>query len=113
MEASLTLVESLLTKQQSEEDPGLVRYNLADNIYAKAMVDYKVNKLHLMLGANVMLEFTYQEAVDFLKMKLTKAQTDLKETKEDLGVVRDQIVTSQVNTSRIFNWGVRRKRQKA
>jgi prefoldin subunit 5 len=109
LEKSLNLVNTLIKKKE-EGMKGVVRYSLADNIFAKAEVDYTEDKLNLWLGANVMLEYTYEEAQDFLSKKLTLATTELKETHLDLAFVRDQIVTSEVNMSRIFNWDVRRKR---
>jgi len=73
-------------------------------------VDTSVGIVNLWLGANVMLEYTYQEAIDFLETNLNSARTEFKTVKEDLGFVRDQIVTSEVSMTRIFNWDVRRKR---
>lgn len=58
-----------------------------------------------------MLEYTYDEAIELLGSKLEKATQDLEDTKEDLALVRNQIITSEVNISRIYNWDVRRKRE--
>lgn len=58
-----------------------------------------------------MLEYTYDEAIDLLKTKLDKAKKDLFETSEDLALVRNQIITAEVNISRIYNWDVKRKRE--
>jgi hypothetical protein len=58
-----------------------------------------------------MLEYTYDEAIELLKSKFSKAKKDLAETKEDLAVIRNQIITSEVNISRIYNWDVRVKRK--
>ena len=119
LEKSLSLVRTLLEKQEraqeNEDDDslatGIARFSLADNIYAKAELDYKNNNIvNLWLGANVMLEFTYQEAIDFLSQNQERAKKEYKETLIDLAFVRDQIVTSEVTVSRIFNWDVRRKR---
>ena len=57
-----------------------------------------------------MLEYTYDEAIDLLSTKLTKASKDLEETSEDLALVRNQIITAEVNISRIYNWDVKKKR---
>jgi hypothetical protein len=43
-------------------------------------------------------------------MKQCKNSQDLEETLEDLAFVRNQIITAEVNISRIYNWDVRRKR---
>ena len=114
LEKSLSIVRTLMEKKEEANGPetGTARFSLADNIYAKAELDYKNNEtVNLWLGANVMLEFTYQEALDFLSQNQERAKKEYNETMQDLGFVRDQIVTSEVTLSRIYNWDVRRKRQ--
>lgn len=88
----------------------MARYSLADNIYARAELDYSEGTVNLWLGANVMLEYTYEEAIEFLSKNEAVATKEFDDVKHDLGFVRDQIVTSEVNMSRIFNWDVRKKR---
>lgn len=58
-----------------------------------------------------MLEYTYEEAIDFLAQNLESARKEFHAVKEDLAFVRDQIVTSEVSMTRIFNWDVRKKRE--
>ena len=111
LEKSLSLVRSLIEKQENQITNGIVRYNVVDSIYAKAEIDYTVGIVYLWLGANVMLEYTYDEAVQFLQTNYTRATTELQHVQLDLSFIRDQIVTTEVNISRIFNWDVRQKRQ--
>jgi prefoldin subunit 5 len=101
----------LKAKESAEETTLTTRYNLADMLYAKASIDCASGIVNLWLGANVMLEYTYDEAIDLLKTKLDKAKKDLFETSEDLALVRNQIITAEVNISRIYNWDVKRKRE--
>ena len=79
-------------------------------VYAKAEISNS-GVVHLWLGANVMLEYTYDEAIELLSGKLEKAKKDMEEISENLAFVRNQIITSEVNISRIYNWDVRRRRQ--
>jgi prefoldin subunit 5 len=79
-------------------------------VFAKAEIS-KSGVVHLWLGANVMLEYTYDEAIELLSSKLEKAKKDMKTISDNLSFVRNQIITSEVNISRIYNWDVRRKRQ--
>ena len=109
IEKSLTLVKNLQKRKESG-DTTITRYNLADNVYGKAEIDCSGGVVNLWLGANVMLEYTYQEAIDFLEQNLTSARKESKVVQEDLGFVRDQIITSEVSMTRIFNWDVRKKR---
>lgn len=108
LEKSLQLLKQL----GSREAPTSIRYSLADNIYAQALVEEPSTvTVNLWLGANVMLEYTQEEAIAFLEGNLNKAKVDLEHLEEDLAFVRDQIVTTEVTSSRIFNWDVRRRRQ--
>lgn len=109
LEKSLTLIRTLIQKKQAKET-GMVRYNLTDNVFANAEIDYSVGIVNLWLGANVMLEYTYEEAIDFLTKNQDSAKQELETVTQDLAFVRDQIVTSEVSMSRIYNWDVRRKR---
>lgn len=109
LEKSLSLVKTL-QKKKDEGTTALTRYNLADNVYGKAEVDCSSGIVNLWLGANVMLEYTYEEAINFLAPKLEEAQKESKIVDEDLAFVRDQIVTSEVSMTRIFNWDVRKRR---
>lgn len=115
LEKSLTLVKTLNAKKQAATDgegdaTGTVRYSLADSIYANAELDYQTGTVYLWLGANVMLEFTYAEALEFLGQQHEKATRESADTTADTATVRDQIVTCEVSISRIFNWSVRKKR---
>ena len=110
LEKSLSLVQSLIEKQENQITNGVVRYNLVDSIYAKAEIDYTVGIVYLWLGANVMLEYTYNEAIQFLQTNFSRAATELQHVNVDLSFIRDQIVTTEVNISRIYNWDVRQKR---
>ncbi|KAL3765403.1 hypothetical protein ACHAWU_002321 [Discostella pseudostelligera] len=110
IEKSISLVRHLKSKKDADETV-ITRYNLADTIYSKAEVDCSQGIVNLWLGANVMLEYTYDEALELLISKQLVAQNDYKEVKEDLTFTRNQIITSEVNISRIYNWDVRRKRE--
>ena len=109
IEKSLAVVKSLQTKQE-EGETTTTRYNLADNVYGKAEVDTSEVIVNLWLGANVMLEYTYEEAILFLSQNEEAARRESKIVNDDLAFVRDQIVTSEVSMTRIFNWDVRKKR---
>ena len=57
-----------------------------------------------------MLSYTLQEAVDLLTSKLSTAQTSLDNTIEDLEFLREQLTIMEVNTARVYNWDVKRRR---
>mmetsp|Transcript_1734 Transcript_1734/g.2378 ORF Transcript_1734/g.2378 Transcript_1734/m.2378 type:complete len:205 (+) Transcript_1734:184-798(+) len=109
IEKSLDMVKKL--KAHDEEEPLVARYSLADAVFGKAELDTSIGKVNLWLGANVMLEYTYDEAIDLLESKLKLVKNDLKEATADLSFTRNQIITAEVNISRIYNWDVRNKRE--
>ena len=57
-----------------------------------------------------MLEYPLDEARDLLTEKLSKAKQSLKEVNEDLEFLREQITTMEVNTARVYNWDVKKRR---
>ena len=85
-------------------------YNIVFFLCHLAEVDASNGIVNLWLGANVMLEYSYDEAIEFLLQNLDSTQREFELVKEDLAFVRDQIVTSEVSMTRIFNWDVRQKR---
>lgn len=109
----------LLTIQESDE-PIETTYELNDTLYARAKLD-PVDKVHLWLGvregceerlrqANVMLSYDIDEAIEMLRDKLEVAKKNMDAANEDLGFLRDQITTMEVNTARVHNWDVKRRR---
>ena len=65
----------------------------------------------LWLGANVMVEYPYAEAIDILELSLKNAKLRLDICDEDLDQLRDQIITVEVNMARVFNYDVKRRRE--
>ena len=70
-----------------------------------------IDKVHLWLGANVMLSYDIDEAIDMLRDKLETAKRSMDIANDDLGFLRDQITTMEVNTARVHNWDVKRRRE--
>eukprot|EP00003_Mantamonas_plastica_P001441 TRINITY_DN1100_c0_g2_i1.p1 TRINITY_DN1100_c0_g2~~TRINITY_DN1100_c0_g2_i1.p1 ORF type:complete len:198 (+),score=58.24 TRINITY_DN1100_c0_g2_i1:221-814(+) len=87
-------------------------YEVADNVYATATVD-KTDSVCLWLGANVMLEYTLEEADALLSGNLDTADANMIKNQEDLDFTKDQITTCQVNMSRLYNHEVKERRKKA
>ncbi len=59
-----------------------------------------------------MLTYELDEAIDLLSNKLSTAEKSLKGAKLDLEFLRDQITTMEVNTARVHNWDVKRRRER-
>lgn len=80
-----------------------------DTLYAKAEVTPSQN-VYLWLGANVMLEYTTTEAIELLQQRLKAAKESLAICDEDLEFLRENITTMEVNTARVYNWDVQKRR---
>ena len=85
---------------------------LSDNIWAKARCPNDTGKVGLWLGANVMVEYTYDEALKLLAKNLSNAQNKIKETETDIDFLKDQITTTEVNLARVYNQGVLNNKKK-
>ena len=107
---TLDMVE-MLKRRRDEPEPIETLYELNDTLYARAKLD-PVERVHLWLGANVMLSYELDDAIELLREKLAGAKENLQHAKEDLGFLRDQITTMEVNTARVHNWDVKRRREK-
>ena len=59
-----------------------------------------------------MLSYTQDEAIELLSSKLQAAQQNLKNTTEDLEFLREQVTVMEVNTARVYNWDVKRRRER-
>lgn len=58
-----------------------------------------------------MLSYDMDEAIELLTDKLATARKNLELVHADLGFLRDQITTMEVNTARVHNWDVKRRRE--
>jgi len=109
IQKTLEMVQYLIQKKAANE---VIKstYELAANVYANATV--KPDRVCLWLGANVMVEYSFEEAIQLLTKNLESAERNLKELVEDLDFLKDQITTTEVNIARIFNYDVKQRRLK-
>jgi prefoldin subunit 5 len=63
---TLDMVFHMQKKHQSEEQAFNTNFLIADNIWTKAKIPNKTGKVGLWLGANVMVEYSYEEAIMLL-----------------------------------------------
>ncbi|XP_071136414.1 prefoldin subunit 3-like [Mytilus edulis] len=107
IKTSLDIVKHLQSRKEST-DPMETQFLLSDQVYAKAKIP-PTNKVCLWLGANVMLEYTLDDANDLLDTNLDAANKSLAQVEEDLCLIRDQTTTLEVNMARVYNWDVKRR----
>ncbi|XP_029193512.1 prefoldin subunit 3-like [Acropora millepora] len=107
LNSSLEMVK-LLSSRKDSSKPLQSRFLLSDQLYCTADVP-PTEKVMLWLGANVMLEYSIAEAEALLSKNLKAAQKNLAEIEEDLGFLRDQYTTTEVNMARVYNWEVKKR----
>ena len=81
---TLEMVAMMSSKYHGEEKEVTTNFLLSDNIWAKARIPNTSGKVGLWLGANVMVEYSYEEAIKLLGKNLHNAEMKIKETEEDL-----------------------------
>jgi hypothetical protein len=84
---------------------------LSEQVYSNAKVKPRSKSVCLWLGANVMLEYSLQEADELLTKNQSLAIEKLSQIDLDLEFLRTQITTTQVNMARVFNWDVHRRKE--
>lgn len=57
-----------------------------------------------------MLSYKLPAAISLLRSKYGAAESSLKATVEDLEFLREQLTVMEVNTARMYNWDVKRRR---
>ena len=103
---------AMLKQRATGEDKAVeTNFLVSDNIWAKATIPNTTGKVGLWLGANVMVEYTYDDALKLLMRNLTNAEEKLKETEVDIDYLKDQITTTEVNMARVYNQGVANKQK--
>ncbi|CAN1281627.1 Prefoldin subunit 3, partial [Linum perenne] len=70
-------------------------FEVAEGIYSRARID-ESDSVCLWLGANVMLEYSCEEATTLLQKNLENARASLQVLIADLQFVRDQVTITQV-----------------
>ncbi|BAF30051.1 prefoldin subunit 3 [Oryza sativa Japonica Group] len=86
-------------------------FELSEGIYSRAKIE-DTDSVCLWLGANVMLEYSCDEANALLKKNLENAKASLEVLVADLQFLRDQQTITQVTIARVFNWDVHQRRSK-
>lgn len=114
IEKNLAVIAHLKQKSLADDDDDTkveLNYELDSTLYTKAEVDTKtLDSVYLWLGAEVMLEYPLDEAVELLNNRLANNTEQLVAVKEDLEFLRENITTMEVNTARLYNWDVERRK---
>ncbi|XP_014219464.1 prefoldin subunit 3 [Copidosoma floridanum] len=107
LENSLEMIKKLQDEKNNSQDME-TRFVLSDQVYAKATIT-PTDRVCLWLGANVMLEYTLNDAQELLTKNIQAAKKNLGYVEHDLDFLRDQFTTTEVNMARVYNWDVKRR----
>ena len=80
-------------------------------VYAEAVIP-PTDKVCLWLGANVMLEYSLEDAEELLTNNCESAEKSLGQIAFDLDYLRDQMTITEVTMARLYNWDVKRRKEK-
>ncbi len=111
---TLEIVRLLQEKAQEEEEEKRqmdANFLISDNIWARAKIPNDTGKVGLWLGANVMVEYSFEEALTLLERNLSNALFRIQQTEDDINFLKDQITTTEVNIARIYNQSVANKQK--
>ncbi|KAI5579487.1 hypothetical protein POPTR_008G103400v4 [Populus trichocarpa] len=109
IEKCLDVVATLQAKKGTGE-PLIADFEVSEGIYSQARIE-DAESVCLWLGANVMLEYSCEEANDLLQKNLDNAKASLEVLVADLLFLRDQVTITQVTIARVYNWDVHQKRR--
>ncbi|WVY93670.1 hypothetical protein V8G54_032758 [Vigna mungo] len=84
-------------------------FEVSEGIYSRARIE-ETDSVCLWLGANVMLEYSLEEATGLLQKNLDNARASLEVLIADLQFLRDQVTITQVTIARVYNWDVHQRR---
>jgi hypothetical protein len=93
-------------KEQNEQQKSTdITYQLCEIVHSTATVE-PTGTVCLWLGANTMVEFPHEEALELLTKSQKAAEEKVAGIDLDLLFLSDQITTTEVNIARVHNHGV-------
>jgi len=98
-----------LIKKHEQKKKVTTQFMLADNIYAKAQIKPR-DTVFLWLGANVMMEYKYEEGKAMLANNLKHSKNNLNSLYTDLEFLKEQMTITDVNIARLHNHRVELRR---
>ncbi|GAU48153.1 hypothetical protein TSUD_302860, partial [Trifolium subterraneum] len=108
IEKCLEVVATLQAKKGTGEEL-IADFEVSEGIYSRASIE-ETDSVCLWLGANVMLEYSLEEASALLQKNLDNARASLEVLVADLLFLRDQTTITQVTIARVYNWDVHQRR---
>lgn len=98
-------------KNKNSNENVKLEFMVAHNLWAKADVPV-TDKVCLWLGANILCEYTHDEAIELLNKNLNNAKNTLQTNESNTDFIRDQITVCEVNISRAYNEYIEKNKKK-
>jgi len=113
IEKAIEAVEYLEKRKNEKEETNSMRvdFMVSNNLWAKAEVPV-TDKVCLWLGADIMCEYTLDEAKVLLRKNLENASTTMKNNESDLDFIKDQMTVCEVNIARVYNDSIKKQKAK-
>merc|ERR1712070_450347 len=112
IEKSLNMLKKLIARRDEGAESLKTHFQLGSCLHANAEIPTNEDSsVCLWLGANVMLEYTYDEALTLLTKNYEQARDTKESLDNDLDFIKDQITTTEVNIARVYNQDVRDRRK--
>lgn len=87
-----------------------VDFLISEGIFVRGKAKEPLEHVSLWLGANTIVELTFDEASDLLRANLANAESSLSQITEELAYIKDQKTTTEVNVARVYNYSLALKR---
>jgi len=104
-----------IIKQLKEQDQTKLRFMAADSVWVDGVVEKPTDgsepKVALWLGANVMMEYGYDEAETLLSRNISNSESIIAGKGKELTFLKGQLTMCEVTISRFYNYEVSRKRK--
>jgi len=111
IEKALDAVDYLERKNKVDPESSMkVDFMVSNNLWAKAEVPAS-KTVCIWLGADVMCEYSLDEARALLNKNLENANTTLGNNEKDLDFIKDQITVCEVNIARVYNDSVKKQKK--
>ncbi|GAB4850766.1 Prefoldin subunit 3 [Ancistrocladus abbreviatus] len=104
-------IVATLQARKSTGEAFVADFEVSEGIYSRASVK-DTDTVCLWLGANVMLQYTCDEANALLQKNLENAKGSLDVLVADLQFLTDQVTVTEVTIARVYNWDVYQDRMR-
>ena len=95
----------MIKQLQVSDETIKTKFPLTEGILAEAEAEKK-DIVYLWLGANTLVEYSFNEAEVLLDKNLINAKKDSETYRLDLEFIRDQLTILEVNYARVHNYKV-------